>query len=176
MKKRIVSIGLATVLCLSLVFAVGAAAKPKLNAKKITITKGEKYKLKVIGKKIKKKTFKSTNKKVATVNKKGVVMGVNVGSCKIKVVVKLKNKKTKKFTCKVKVIKKQIPKKAEPTKKPTVTQVPTSQNSEEVTTQPTTDRDPEDITIQIPTRKPVETTPVPTTKEKPTFDLPNIDV
>ena len=169
MKRRIVSIGLATVLCLSLVFAVGAAAKPKLNAKKITITKGEKYKLKVIGKKIKKKTFKSTNKKVATVNKKGVVTGVNVGSCKIKVVVKLKNKKKKKLTCKVTVVKKQAPKKVQPTKKPAATQVPT-------TIQGTTRYIPEDITIQKPTRKPNETTPVPTTKEKPTFDLPNIDV
>ena len=174
MKKRIVSIGLATVLCLSLVFAVGAAAKPKLNAKEITITKGEQYKLKVTGKKIKKKTFKSTNKKVATVNKKGVVTGVNVGSCKIKVVVKLKNKKKKKLTCKVTVVKKQIPKTVQPTKKPAETQVPT--NNPATTTQAPTNRDPEDITIQIPTRKPVETTPVPTTKEKPTFDLPNIDV
>lgn len=176
MKRRIAILGLATVLCLSLVFGVGAATKPKLNAKKITITKGEQYKLKVIGKKIKKKTFKSTNKKVATVSKKGVVTAVKVGSCKIKVVVKLKNKKKKKLTCKVTVVKKQAPKTVQPTKKPTVTQVPTSQNSEEVTTQPTTDRVPEDITIQIPTRKLVETTPVPTTKEKPTFDLPNIDV
>lgn len=173
MKRRIVSIGLATVLCLSLVFAVGAAARPKLNAKKITITKGEKYKLKVIGKKIKKKTFKSTNKKVATVNKKGVVTGVNVGTCKIKVVVKLKNKKKKKLTCKVTVVKKQAPKKVQLTKKPAETQVPTNNSA---TTQAPTNRNPEDITIQIPTRKPVETTPVPTTKEKPTFDLPNIDV
>lgn len=174
MKRRIVSIGLATVLCLSLVFGVGAATKPKLNAKKITITKGEQYKLKVIGKKIKKKTFKSTNKKVATVSKKGVVTAVKVGSCKIKVVVKLKNKKKKKLTCKVTVVKKQAPKTVQPTKKPAATQVPT--NNPATTTQAPTNRDPEDITIQIPTRKPVETTPVPTTKEKPTFDLPNIDV
>ena len=168
MKRRIVSIGLATVLCLSLVFAVGAAAKPKLNAKKITITKGEKYKLKVIGKKIKKKTFKSTNKKVATVSKKGVVTAVNVGSCKIKVVIKLKNKKKKKLTCKVTVVKKQTPKTVQPTKKPAATQVPT-------TRQLPTGFNPEDIPTVNPTRKPRETT-VPTTSEKPTFNLPDITV
>ncbi len=168
MKRRIAILGLATVLCLSLVFGVGAATKPKLNAKKITITKGEKYKLKVIGKKIKKKTFKSTNKKVATVSKKGVVTAVNVGSCKIKVVVKLKNKKTKKLTCKVTVVKKQTPKTVQPTKKPAATQVPT-------TRQLPTGFNPEDIPTVNPTRKPRETT-VPTTSEKPTFNLPDITV
>ncbi|MBR2213048.1 MAG: Ig-like domain-containing protein [Eubacterium sp.] len=163
MKRRIAILGLATVLCLSLVFGVGAATKPKLNAKKITITKGEQYKLKVKGKNIKKKTFMSTNKKVATVSKKGVVTAVNVGSCKIKVIIKLKNKKKKKLTCKVTVVKKQTPKTVQPTKKPAATQVPTT-------------CDPDDIIIQRPTRKPTETTPAPTTKEKPTFKLPDINV
>ena len=168
MKRRIAILGLATVLCLSLVFGVGAASKPRLNYTKVDLVKGMKFKLKVKGKKIKKKTFKSTNKKVATVNKKGIVTAVNVGTCKIKVVVKLKNKKTKKLTCKVTVVKKQAPKTVQPTKKPAETQVPT-------TRQLPTGFNPEDIPTVNPTRKPRETT-VPTTSEKPTFNLPDITV
>ncbi|MBQ5347933.1 MAG: Ig-like domain-containing protein, partial [Ruminococcus sp.] len=55
---------------------------------------------------IKKITYKSTNKKIAKVNKKGVVTAVKKGTAKIKAIVKYKFKKrnyTKKLTLKVKV-------------------------------------------------------------------------
>ena len=84
--------------------------------------------MKVKGKKIKKKTFKSTNNKVATVSKKGVVTAKAAGTCKIKVTVKLKNKKKKKLTCKVKVVKNVVP---VATKKPN-----TPKPTQPVTTKP----------------------------------------
>ena len=55
---------------------------------------------------IKKITYKSTNKKIAKVNKKGVVTAVKKGTAKIKAIVKYRFKKrnyTKKLTLKVKV-------------------------------------------------------------------------
>ncbi len=83
----------------------------KLSGKKtITLTKGKKATLKstvtVTKKKYnkakyKKLTFKSSNKKVATVNKKGVITAKKTGSCKI-TVTSVKNKK--KATVKVKVV------------------------------------------------------------------------
>ncbi len=171
MKRKIITIAMAMVLCLSLVFSTGAATKLKLNRTKIDLVKGSTFKLKVKGKKIKKKKFKSTNKKVATVSKKGVVTAVNVGTCKIKVVVKLKNKKVKKLTCKVRVLRKKIQYKVEPTKAPSEITKPA-----ETTIEVPTRRDPEDITIQVPTRTPRETTTPAETTEKPTHNLPDIQI
>lgn len=51
-------------------------------------------------------TFKSSNTKIATVSKKGVVKAKAAGSCKISVIGKLSNKKTSKKTFKLKVKKK----------------------------------------------------------------------
>lgn len=88
------------------------ASAPKLKDKKITVVKGKTKTIKVKGKRIKSKKFKSTKKSVATVTKKGKVTGKKAGSCKIKVTVKYKKTKrarklsTKKLTCQVKVVKK----------------------------------------------------------------------
>lgn len=62
--------------------------------KKLTLTIGNKKKLKIKSKGIavKKKSFKSTNKKIATVNRKGIVKVKNAGSCKIKAKIKYQYK------------------------------------------------------------------------------------
>lgn len=88
-----------------------AASVPKLKNKKLTIVKGKTKTIKVKGKRIKSKTFKTTKKSIATVTKKGKVKAKKAGSCKIKVTVKYRKTKkakklfTKKLTCSIKVIK-----------------------------------------------------------------------
>lgn len=94
-----------------LVFSTGtqveAKAKPKLSSKKITITVGQKKKLKVKNFKKKKKIkWSSKNSKIATVNKKGKVVGKKKG--KTTIIAKVDNKKLK---CKV-VVKKAKSKKS----------------------------------------------------------------
>lgn len=60
--------------------------KQKITVKKsITVKRGKKVKLKVTVKPKGKITYKSSNKKVASVNKKGVITGKKKGSCKITV-------------------------------------------------------------------------------------------
>lgn len=88
-----------------LVFSTGinaeAKSKPKLSSKKITITVGQKKKLKVKNFKKKKKIkWSSKNKAIATVNKKGEVVGKKKG--KTTIIAKAGKKKLK---CKV-VVKK----------------------------------------------------------------------
>ena len=88
-----------------------AAGAPKLKVKKLTITKGKSKTIKVTGKRIKSKKFKSSRKSIATVSKKGKVKAKKAGTCKIKVTVKYRKTKkanklsTKKLTCTVKVVK-----------------------------------------------------------------------
>ena len=116
-KSKFMAILLTLVLTLSmangLVFNVSAAS-PKLNKKKVTITVGKTVKLKVKKNKAKKKVkWKSANKKIVKVTKKGKIKGIKPG----KTVVTAKVGK-KKLKCKVKVVaKKQTTK---PTVKPTV--------------------------------------------------------
>ena len=75
-----------------------AKTKVKLNKKSLTLVSGEKYTLKVQGVSSTVK-WSSSNKKIATVNKKGTVLAKNAGSCKITA-----KANGKKYTCKVKVI------------------------------------------------------------------------
>lgn len=77
---------------------VDAKAKPKLNKKKITLTVGEKVKLKVKNAGKKKVKWKTSSKKVAKVNKKGVVKAKKVGKATITAKVGKKS-----FKCKVTV-------------------------------------------------------------------------
>lgn len=72
-------------------------AAEKLSTTKITMTKGKTAKIKVSGTKSK-VTYKTSNKKIATVSAKGVVKGVSKGSTTIKVKV---GKKTYKVSVKV---------------------------------------------------------------------------
>lgn len=79
------------------VYSVQAASKVKINKKSATVTKGEKVQLKISGT-TKKVTWKSADKKVATVSSKGLVKGVKQGTTTVTATVE---KKT--FTCKITV-------------------------------------------------------------------------
>lgn len=70
---------------------------PKLSSEKLTIAKGKTATLKVSGNS-QKVTWKSSNKKIATVTSKGLVKGVKAGSCTIAATVG-----GKKYNCKVTV-------------------------------------------------------------------------
>ena len=158
-KSKFMAILLTLVLTLSmangLVFNVSAAS-PKLNKKKVTITVGKTVKLKVKKNKAKKKVkWKSANKKIVKVTKKGKIKGIKPG----KTVVTAKVGK-KKLKCKVKVVaKKQTTK---PTVKPTV---PATTKAPVQTTQaPVTTKAPVQTTKVETTKAPVQTTKVETTK------------
>lgn len=150
-KSKFMAILLTLVLTLSmangLVFNVSAAS-PKLNKKKVTITVGKTVKLKVKKNKAKKKVkWKSANKKIVKVTKKGKIKGIKPG----KTVVTAKVGK-KKLKCKVKVVaKKQTTK---PTVKPTV---PATTKAPVQTTQ-----------APVTTKAPVQTTQAPTTAKTTT--------
>ena len=113
--KRVFASALALVLAVSGVGDphIAQAAKAGISAtKSMTLEVQQSKKIKVKGSNIKKKSFKSSNGKVAVVNKKGKVTAKKTGNCKIVVTVKYKkNKKakklsTKKLTCKVRVTQK----------------------------------------------------------------------
>ena len=177
-KSKFMAILLTLVLTLSmangLVFNVSAAS-PKLNKKKVTITVGKTVKLKVKKNKAKKKVkWKSANKKIVKVTKKGKIKGIKPG----KTVVTAKVGK-KKLKCKVKVVaKKQTTK---PTVKPTVpattkapvqtTQAPVTTKAPVQTTQaPVTTKAPVQTTkVETTTKTPVQTTQAPTTAKTTTI-------
>lgn len=103
--KRAASLALATALVVTGIYCGGtdAQAAPKakkitMNKKKVNVTVGGKYTLKV--KKVTPKkaskavTYKTSNKKIATVSKKGVVTGKKIGKATVTVTSK-SNKKVK---------------------------------------------------------------------------------
>lgn len=75
-----------------------AAAKPKISSTSKKVVKGKSFTLKVKNTGGKKVTWKSSNKKVATVSKKGKVTAKRAGSATITATVA-----GKKLTCKVKI-------------------------------------------------------------------------
>ena len=80
--------------------AFAAPKKMKLNYRKVTLRVGEKKKLKVKNNKRHKKVkWRSTNKKIAKINKKGVITAKRTGICRI--IAKV-NGRT--LTCKVTVV------------------------------------------------------------------------
>lgn len=81
---------------------VQAASKVKLNKTSVTLQKGKSITLKLKSVKKNKVKWSSNKKKVASVTQKGKVTGRRVGTAKITAKVG-----TKKYSCKVKVIKKQ---------------------------------------------------------------------
>ncbi len=109
-KMRAMAVMLSCSVILTNVSPMFASAKAKAGkvtvTKSISVMKSKTKKIKVKGTGIKKKSFKSMNKKIATVSKTGKVKGKKAGKCKIKVTVKFKSGKkvkTKKFTVKVTV-------------------------------------------------------------------------
>ncbi len=84
-----------------------ASSKVKLNKKKLNVGVGGSAFLTLTGKKIKSVSWKSSNRKIAAVKKKGlkraVITGKKVGKVKVKAVVKMGNKKKKVLSCTVSV-------------------------------------------------------------------------
>lgn len=118
MKKKIVAIGLVVALCLTTCLPYSAYAKTngKVKSVKVTNVKNKKLKLKVgqskklkvkvvvKGKVSKKVTYKTSNKKVASVTKAGKIKAKKAGTAKITVASKANKKK--KVVIKVTVVKK----------------------------------------------------------------------
>ena len=112
------------------------AASYKLNKKKVTLTVGSTYTLKVKGTS-KRATWKTSNKKIATVSKTGKIKAKKAGSAKITAKVK---KKT--LTCKVTVKKKatsvpQTPQATQKPQAPLATQKPQTPQATPTPPQPT---------------------------------------
>ena len=131
-----------------------ASGKYKLNRKKLNISVGNSYVLKLSGKNIQSVKWKNSNKKVAVLKKKGlkkaVVTGKKAGKAKIKAVVKIKNQKKKVLTCNVTVKKGTVD-----VKKPVISPTPTiAQNTAEPTALPT-----QNVPVATPTLQPLNTIP-----------------
>ena len=135
MKKKLSKL-VVVALCITMlpVPEVRAAKKPTVT-KSMKLTVGQSKTIKVKGSYIKSKKFKTSNKKIATVTKKGKVTAKKKGNCKITVTVKYKKSKkakkysTKKFKCSVSVKKKEqgkIKPTVTPTDKPVTTEKPTN--------------------------------------------------
>ena len=179
---------LAWMLAASMVFSFSmptqaAKKKPALSKKKAVITVGKTLTLKV--KNIRKKTkvtWKSKNKKIATVSKKGKVKAKKAGTAKITASFRYQGKKYVK-TCKVTVRKKKtvvvtnaptkVPTKA-PTQKPAVTLTatptqkpgtPTATPTQKPAVPPTATTTQQPVTpTATPTQKPGTQTATPTQK------------
>ena len=98
MKRKIIRvwIALCVVVCLGTPLCSNAIVKkPSISNRKITLTVGDKVTLRMKNSK-KKVTWKSSNKKVATVSPKGVVKAKKKGRATITAVIA-----KKKYTCKV---------------------------------------------------------------------------
>ena len=179
---------LAWMLAASMVFSFSmptqaAKKKPALSKKKAVITVGKILTLKVknISKKTK-VTWKSKNKKIATVSKKGKVKAKKAGTTKITARFRYQGKKYVK-TCKVTVKKKKtvvvtnaptkVPTKA-PTQKPAVTPTATptqkpgtptvTPTQKPVVTPTATPTQKPGVPTATPTQKPVTPTVTPTTE------------
>lgn len=108
---------------------VTAATKVKINKTKASIYVGKTVQLKVTGTK-KKVTWKSSNKKIATVTSKGKVKGVKKGTAKITATVS-----KKKYVCKVTVKNREV--EGATTPKPTMTVTPMVTSTVTPTSTPT---------------------------------------
>ena len=136
-QRKIVSFSLIFALILGMLIAPNQAdAKKKkkvaLNKKKLTLTVGKTYKLKLKNNK-KKIKWSSSKKKVATVSKTGKVKAKKAGTARITAKVG-----KKKYVCKVTVKNKKKTTKTTTTKKPTVTKAPANNtNTVKATPSPT---------------------------------------
>lgn len=158
-------------LATAFVGAPEAEAAPKtkkltLNAKKKTMTVGDKFKLKIKkatpSKASKKVTWSSNKKTVVSVSKNGTVTALKVGSAKITATSK-SNKKVK-VTCKIKV--KKAKTQVVTTNTPDVPTAPTAAVTSVPTTTPQT-------TPSTPTIAPTETPAAPTPTATPSITLPD---
>ena len=173
--KKLISIILCSALMIGLIPSNAVAASKPTVTKKMTINVGQSKTIKVTGKYIKSKTFKSNRKSIATVNKKGKVTGKKIGTAKITVTVKYKKTKnakkvtTKKYTCTVTV---NVRKSAVPTNKPiikpNVTQKPNVTERPKDTPEPPKDSSgPQNTKVPSVTDRPQSTPDVPVATETP---------
>ena len=100
MHKNLKKISLIALGALFITTAIHTSAKTKLNKTSLTLEEGESATLKVTGSK-KPIKWSSSDKKVATVTNKGKVTAKKAGNCKITA-----KAGSKKYICKLKVIKK----------------------------------------------------------------------
>lgn len=116
------------------------AAKKSTVTGSMQLVVGQSKTIKVKGSYIKSKKYKTSNKKIATVTKKGKVTAKKVGKCKITVTLKYKKSKkytTKKYTCNV-TVKKKRQNKVEVTNRPVTTSAPPVEpNKPDITQNPT---------------------------------------
>lgn len=128
-------------------FAAGKSTKVKISAKKLTLTVGKSKKLKITGAGDAKITWKSSNKKVASVSQKGKVKAVKKGKANITATVRVtKQKSPIKLVCKV-----TVKAKPEENKTPAATTTPTP---------------------ETPTMPPVTPTPEPSVNPNHKYYLP----
>lgn len=130
MIKSTYRILLAGVLVLSMTLAPLCVAKnqsPTISNKKITISIGGKYSLKIRNKGGRKVVWSSSHKRIASVNKKGVVTGKKGGTARITARL---GKKT--LICKVTVIKKKKNVKANPTVGNNTTAIPVTDKTNNI--------------------------------------------
>ena len=194
MKKRKVVKLLAWLIALSMMagsalspISASAAKKPKLSKKSATLTVGKSIKLKLKNAK-KKVKWSSSNKKVASVNAKGVVKALKGGSAKI-----IAKTAGKKYTCKITVKEKKnkdadseedeeeedeedseeedesteepsATKKTESTKKPSATEKADSTQTPSVTEKADSTQQPEETDTQTPSTEETSSTPARTKK------------
>ena len=96
--KKIFKTGILFLSVLFVICGVGSSTQAKVvKTKNIVVTKNKTYKIKLKNKK--KYKFTSSNKKIATVNKKGVIKGKSAGKCTIKA-----KRKNKVYRYKVRVV------------------------------------------------------------------------
>ena len=154
--KKLLALIFAVVLSFSILPTtnINAASKVKLSKTKTTIYVGKTVTLKLKNNK-KKVKWTTSNKKIATVSKKGKVKGKKAG--KVTITAKVGKKK---YKCKITVKKKQTPK---PTIKPT--ERPTTKPTETPTTKP----------VEQPTTKPTEIPTTEHTEEETTTSSENND-
>lgn len=144
--------------------AAANAASVKINKKKLTLSTGKTARLKIKGASGK-VTWKSSNKKVAAVNKKGTVKAKKAGKAKITATLKIR-KKTKRFFCYV-TVKKQTS--STGSQSPAVTKAPSTTVKPSSTRKPAATMAPSATQTQRPsaTKKP-GTTSKPTSTQRPT--------
>lgn len=135
------------------------AAQAKINRKKITLSRGKCYKLKVkgISGRI---TWKSSNKKVAKVNRKGKVTAKRTGTSKITAKVR-----SKKFICKV-TVKKKPTSNGTSANKPVATSSPAVTQRPIATQRPAVSQNPVTSPRPVPSQKP-GTTQKPSSSHRP---------
>lgn len=135
----------------------GRTASLKINKNKVTLTKGSTCKLKIKGLNGKKTvTWKSDNKKIASVNKKGVVTAKKKGNATITAKVK-----KKKFRCKV-----TVKKVSTSTKVMAATKVPATTKAPAISVTPSATKCP--ATTKCPTTTKIPVFPFPFVTSKPT--------